>query len=164
MKRLFLVLIAALYALNSFGWGQKGHDVVAYIAECNLTNKAYKNVVKILDGHSLVYYANWMDNASNTPDYRYTKTWHYANVDEGFTYDKIVSDTFEIYRDEDGAFVVDGDLVKTLARNVVIDDMDSMAYMQKLLRDKGVIKKLREQGCKDGDVVVIGDVEFDFID
>ena len=87
MKRLFLVLIAALYALNSFGWGQKGHDVVAYIAECNLTNKAYKNVVKILDGHSLVYYANWMDNASNTPDYRYTKTWHYANVDEGFTYE-----------------------------------------------------------------------------
>ena len=84
--------------------------------------------------------------------------------DEGFTYDKIVSDTFEIYRDEDGAFVVDGDLVKTLARNVVIDDMDSMAYMQKLLRDKGVIKKLREQGCKDGDVVVIGDIEFDFID
>ena len=84
--------------------------------------------------------------------------------DEGFTYDKLVSDTFEIYRDEDGAFVVDGDLVKTLARNVVIDDMDSMAYMQKLLRDKGVIKKLREQGCKDGDVVVIGDIEFDFID
>ena len=84
--------------------------------------------------------------------------------DEGFTYDKIVGDTFEIYRDEDGAFIVDGDLVKTLSRNVVINDMDSMAYMQKLLRDKGVIKKLREQGCKDGDVVVIGDIEFDFID
>ncbi len=84
--------------------------------------------------------------------------------DEGFTYDKIVGDTFEIYRDEDGAFIVDGDLVKTLSRNVVIDDMDSMAYMQKILRNKGVIKKLREQGCKDGDTVVIGNIEFDFID
>ena len=84
--------------------------------------------------------------------------------DEGFTYDKIVDDTFEIYRDEDGVFIVDGDLVKTLSRNVVIDDMDSMAYMQKVLRVKGVIKKLREQGCKDGDTVVIGDIEFDFID
>lgn len=84
--------------------------------------------------------------------------------DEGFTYDKIVGDTFEIYRDEDGAFIVDGDLVKTLSRNVVIDDMDSMAYMQKILRNKGVIKKLREQGCKDGDTVVIGSIEFDFID
>ena len=84
--------------------------------------------------------------------------------DLGFTYDKTVSDTFEIYRDEDGAFIVDGDLVKTLARNVVINDMDSMAYMQKILRNKGVIKKLREQGCKDGDTVVIGDIEFDFVD
>lgn len=84
--------------------------------------------------------------------------------DEGFTYDKKRDDTFEIFIDEDGAFVVDGELVKTLSRNVVVDDMDSMAYMQKVLRTKGVIKKLREQGCKDGDTVVIGNVEFDFID
>ncbi len=84
--------------------------------------------------------------------------------DEGFTYDKTVSDSFEIYIDDDGAFIVDGDLVKTLSRNVVIDDMDSMAYLQKTLRNKGVIKKLREQGCKDGDTVVIGNIEFDFID
>ena len=84
--------------------------------------------------------------------------------DEGFTYDKTVSDSFEIFVDDDGAFIVDGDLVKTLSRNVVIDDMDSMAYLQKTLRNKGVIKKLREQGCKDGDTVVIGNIEFDFID
>jgi hypothetical protein len=87
MKRSLLLLISAFYALTSFGWGQKGHDVVAYIAECNLTPKAYKKVVELLDGHSLVYYANWMDNASNTDAYRYTKTWHYANVDAGFTYE-----------------------------------------------------------------------------
>lgn len=84
--------------------------------------------------------------------------------DSGFIYDKEEGDTFEIFRDEDGAFIVDGDLVKVLSRNVVIDDMDSFAYMQKMLRDKGVIKKLREQGCKDGDTVVIGDIEFDFVD
>ena len=84
--------------------------------------------------------------------------------DTGFSYDREESDSFEIYRDEDGAFVVVGDLVKMLSRNVVIDDMDSMAYLQKVLRNKGVIKKLREQGCSDGDVVVIGDIEFDFID
>ncbi|MBR3804117.1 MAG: GTPase ObgE [Clostridia bacterium] len=83
--------------------------------------------------------------------------------DLGFTYDKENSDSFEIFIDEDGAFVVDGDIVKTLSRNVVLDDMDSMAYMQKYLRDKGVIKKLRDQGCKDGDTVVIGDIEFEFI-
>ena len=66
MKKGLLILISALYTLTCFGWGQKGHDAVAYIAECNLTPKAYKKVVKALGDHSLVYYANWMDNASNT--------------------------------------------------------------------------------------------------
>ena len=84
--------------------------------------------------------------------------------DLGFTYDKERDDSFEIYKDEDGAFVVEGDLVKLLIRNVVVNDMDSMAYMQKLLRDKGVIKKLRAEGIKDGDTVVIGDIEFDYVE
>ena len=84
--------------------------------------------------------------------------------DEGFSYDKKIGDSFEVFIDEDGAFIVDGDLVKTLSRNVVIDDMDSMAYLQKVLRDKGVIKKLRQEGCKDGDTVVIGNIEFEFVD
>ena len=84
--------------------------------------------------------------------------------DTGFVYNIKESDAFEIVRDEDGAFVVIGDLVKMLSRNILLDDMDSMAYMQKILRDKGVIKKLRLEGAKDGDVVVIGDIEFDFVD
>ena len=87
MKRLLITIIAISATLPSFGWGQKGHDVVAYIAECNLSPEVYQKVVKKLDNHSLVYYANWLDNASHTDQYRYTKTWHYANVDEGFTYE-----------------------------------------------------------------------------
>ncbi len=86
MKRLLITIIAICSWLTSFGWGQKGHDIVAYIAECNLTPKAYRNVVEVLEGHSPVYYANWLDGASHTPEYAYTKTWHYANVDEGMTY------------------------------------------------------------------------------
>ena len=46
----------------------------------------------------------------------------------------------------------------------MLNDMDARAYMQKMLRENGVIKKLRAMGAKDGDVVVIGEVEFDFID
>ncbi len=84
--------------------------------------------------------------------------------DSGFMYSVSDDTSFTIERDADGAFVVIGDLVKMLIRNVVLDDMDSMAYMQKTLRNKGVIKKLRELGAKDGDTVVIGDIEFDFID
>lgn len=87
MKKSLIIVIALLSYLPSFGWGQKGHDVVAYIAECNLTPEVYQKVVKKLGGHSLVYHANWLDNASYSDQYRYTKTWHYANVDEGYTYD-----------------------------------------------------------------------------
>lgn len=86
MKRFIITLIAICATLTSFGWGQKGHDVVAYIAECNLSPRAYKRVVAALEGHSPVYYANWLDGASHTPEYAYTKTWHYANVDEGNTF------------------------------------------------------------------------------
>ena len=62
-------------------WGQKGHDVVAYIAEKHLSKRTLKRVTEVLDGNSLVYVANWMDNASHTDEYAYTKTWHYVNVD-----------------------------------------------------------------------------------
>ena len=81
-----------------------------------------------------------------------------------FVYERPNQNSFEIEKDEDGAYIVFGPLVDMLARNVVLDDYDSLAYMQKTLRDKGVIKELRKLGAKDGDVVVIGDVEFDFID
>lgn len=86
MRRFIFTLVAICSTLSSFGWGQKGHDVVAYIAECNLTPRVYKKVVAALDGHSPVYYANWLDGASHTSEYAYTKTWHYANVDEGQSY------------------------------------------------------------------------------
>ena len=82
--------------------------------------------------------------------------------DESFTYTKSGNLGFEIYMDGD-AYVVVGSLVDMLCRNVSLDDPDSMTYFQKILREKGVISKLREMGIKDNDTVVVGDVEFDFI-
>ena len=87
MKKLIVFSIMLSMALPSFGWGQKGHDVTAYVAECNLKNCVRKKVQRLLGNHSLVYYANWMDTASHTEEYAYTSTWHYANVDEGCTYE-----------------------------------------------------------------------------
>lgn len=87
MKRLGLLLLGFATVQMAFGWGQKGHDVTAYIAECNLTPEAAQAIDRLLDGHSPVYYANWLDNASHTPEYAYTKTWHYANIDAGQTFE-----------------------------------------------------------------------------
>lgn len=93
MKRTSTLILSTLMLLSSisaFGWGPKGHDIVAAIAEQNLTSKARKELNKILDGNSIVYYSSWMDNIQNSPNwkggYDKTKTWHYANVDKGLTY------------------------------------------------------------------------------
>ena len=87
MKKLFLLFTAACTALSCLAWGQKGHDVVAFIAEKHLSPDILARVESVLDGHSPVYYSNWLDNASHTAEYAYTKTWHYKNIDEGESYE-----------------------------------------------------------------------------
>lgn len=89
MKK-YLLFVSALvgFAVNAFGWGQKGHDIVAFIAENHLTDTTKAKVDSLLDGYSIVYWANWLDNASHTADYAYTKTWHYKNIDKGKSFEK----------------------------------------------------------------------------
>ena len=36
MKNLIILLSCLLFAGSVYGWGQKGHDVTAYIAECHV--------------------------------------------------------------------------------------------------------------------------------
>ena len=90
MKKIktFLTIGLALGSLSAFGWGQKGHDVTVYIAENNLTPKALEKITELLDGKSMVYWANWLDNASHTPEYAYSKTWHYKNIDSGVEFEE----------------------------------------------------------------------------
>ena len=84
-------------------------------------------------------------------------------VDEEFTYRKSGNLDFDIYMDGE-TYVVVGPLVDMLCRNVTLNDPDSMAYFQKILREKGVISRLHDMGVKEGDTVSIGDVESDFVE
>ena len=54
MRKLLCYFLAIAFTTNAFAWGQKGHDVVAYIAECKLTPAVAQKVTKALNGHSLV--------------------------------------------------------------------------------------------------------------
>ncbi len=83
-------------------------------------------------------------------------------ADEDFTYRRPSDLGFEIYMDGD-AYVVVGPLVDMLCRNVTLNDPDSMAYFQKILREKGVISKLLSMGIKERETVIVGEVEFEFI-
>ena len=93
MKKILFIMTLAVVMFgghNAYAWGPKGHDVVAAIAEKNLTKKAKKALDELLDGKSIIYYSSWMDNIQNSPywknGYNLTKTWHYGNVDKGYTY------------------------------------------------------------------------------
>lgn len=86
MKRWLLLAVCCLAAVGRAGaWGQKGHDVTACIAEAHLTPEAAERIERILGGRSMVYEANWMDQASHTPPYAATLAWHYFNIDDGRT-------------------------------------------------------------------------------
>ena len=86
-KRFFLTfLVALLIVTECLAWGQVGHDTTCSIAENHLSRKAKKKIKKILDGKSIIYWANWLDNASHQPEYRYSSTWHYKDVTPGVEY------------------------------------------------------------------------------
>ncbi len=65
---------------------------------------------------------------------------------------------------QDGVYMVEGKWLLRVIRGVNFDDYDGLSYFENLLQRSGVIDKLREAGCSEGDTVSIYDVEFDFID
>ena len=83
---------------------------------------------------------------------------------EPISLQKEEEDTFEIVKLDEDVFEVVGGLVAILSRKVNMDDYDSFRYFQRVLKDKGVIKALRNAGATDGSTVIVGDIEFDFVD
>ena len=63
-----------------------------------------------------------------------------------------------------GVYFVSGREMDRLIASVNFDNEESLNWFHRSLRRLGVIDALREQGAKEGDSVVIGDMEFDFID
>ena len=84
--------------------------------------------------------------------------------EEEFVYtDRPDADHFEVEKLDAHVYEVTGGLVEMLSRNVELNDAASMAYFQRTLRTRGVIKALEGAGCGEGDTVIVGDVEFDFV-
>ena len=62
----------------------------------------------------------------------------------------------------DGVFEVTGGLIKELSRRLVITEEESLLFVQKKLQEAGVIKTLKQLGLKNGDTLVLGDIELDY--
>ncbi len=65
---------------------------------------------------------------------------------------------------QDGVYYVDGSLIQEILGKTDPDSVDSMRHFQKLLKDFGIIKALRQEGAKTGDTVALEGMEFDFVD
>lgn len=66
-------------------------------------------------------------------------------------------------RREGSSYVVEADWLWNLVGSVNFEDRESLRYFQRVLLTSGVIERLEEAGCGDGDSVVIYDFEFDFV-
>lgn len=77
--------------------------------------------------------------------------------------DKKARDTIVVTK-EDDYYLAEGEFLERLVASTNFDDFESFSNFQKVLIDKGVIEKLREVGAKEGDLVSVCGVEFDFVD
>ena len=87
-----------------------------------------------------------------------------ARTEASATLEEKTDQKFTVTRLPDGTFFVDGGLVDFLIQNVTISSQESFAFFQKVLKDRGVIDELKKKGMKEGDVVSIGDLEFEWLD
>ncbi|MPW25918.1 GTPase ObgE [Alkalibaculum sp. M08DMB] len=79
--------------------------------------------------------------------------------------EKIYRPTFKkeyTVRKENDYFIIEGDLVDKLLNSVNFEDYDSVAYFQRVLRNKGVISDLEDLGIEDGKVVKLSYIEFEY--
>ena len=65
---------------------------------------------------------------------------------------------------EGDTWIVEGEWLKWLMSGINFDDRESFMYFEKMMRDKGIIQKMRDLGIADGDSVNLYDLEFDFVD
>ena len=88
----------------------------------------------------------------------------YETFDEEYEYvEESEKDAYEIYA-EDGTFYIEGPLVDYLVYITNFEDYDSLKYFQKVLIDKGIIDALKEKGVKEGQSIMIGEMEFEFFE
>lgn len=74
------------------------------------------------------------------------------------------ADAVTITRGDDASFHVDGAWAAALVGRVNFNDRESLMYFERSLIKAGIIDRLREAGCKEGDLVYVDDVDFEFVD
>ena len=69
---------------------------------------------------------------------------------------------FKIYKDGD-TYCVEGGYISYLIDSTNFGDYESVSHFQDALRKKGIIEALEKEGIKEGDIVRLYDIEFEFV-
>ncbi|MDR0907169.1 MAG: S1/P1 nuclease [Rikenellaceae bacterium] len=80
------ILFALLNVFPLYGWGGKGHNAIAIIAQDHLTCSAERKVTRLLGGYNMAYWSTWADGLRDDSRYDAFTSWHFANVEKGLTY------------------------------------------------------------------------------
>lgn len=89
-KFLSLLMVFSLIGVQTAGaYGNKGHRVVAEIADRHLNEAARKKIQEILGDQSLAEVAVWADEMKSNPDeyWRAANVFHYINISPGGTFE-----------------------------------------------------------------------------
>lgn len=71
---------------------------------------------------------------------------------------------YEVSKLDENTYTITGGFIDNLIRGIIVNDTESFAYFQKRLKNQGIIDKLIDIGLKDGDVIVIKDIEFEYFE
>ena len=74
------------------------------------------------------------------------------------------SENVTIRRADNAAFIVSGEWAEKLVGRVNFSDKESLMYFERSLIRGGIIDRLREAGCEEGDTVNVCGMEFDFVE
>lgn len=64
---------------------------------------------------------------------------------------------------QDGVFVIEAKWLLKILETVDPDDYESLQYFQRVLHSSGIIDALEKAGVKEGDVVSVYDIEFNYV-
>ncbi|MBT4928796.1 MAG: hypothetical protein HON20_02640, partial [Cellvibrionales bacterium] len=88
IRTVIFLFVIFFYSTPVLAWWEKEHQVVAIIAENNLSEAARKQVNLLLDGESLSAISSWADSIKSDPQWAHSKRWHYINAGSNQNFDK----------------------------------------------------------------------------
>lgn len=85
-----------------------------------------------------------------------------AEVEKEIVYKLEEKEPFTVRRDGD-IYIVEGEWIRKVVASTNFNNYESMQYFHRSLKRKGVIEELERQGIKEGDIVKIYEIEFEYI-